>query len=221
MLAKRIWTHLPRLHCTHGNGLSVPGHMCMLIMPAHLNVSVFLIVVDAYFKWMKVVPIWHATSQSTIEKLRIIFAMHGLPEMLVSDNGTPFTCAEFQEFVNRNAIWYVLTSLYHRTSNRLAERTVQFFKAAMRKMTTSVVGYKDPWINGPANPSICPRTDGRRLPLDKWTRPPYHTLICTCSVSWSELHANDNCMLISDEQDEVHVLIPYVFRRRKQCRTCI
>ena len=34
--------------------------------------SMFLIVVDAYSKWMEVIPVRHATSQSTIEKLRVI-----------------------------------------------------------------------------------------------------------------------------------------------------
>ena len=84
--------------------------------------SMFLIVVDAYSKWMEVVPIHHATSKTTIDKLRVIFVMHGLPEMLVSDTGTPFTSAEFQEFVTRNAIRHVLTSPYYPASNRLAER---------------------------------------------------------------------------------------------------
>ena len=50
----------------------------------------FLIVVDAYSKWMEVVPVKSATSQATIEKLRTIFVTHGLPEMLVSDNGSAF-----------------------------------------------------------------------------------------------------------------------------------
>ena len=62
---------------------------------------------------MEVVPVPHAMSQTTIDKLRIIFVTHGLPEMLVSDNGVPFTSAEFQEFVSRNPIRHVLTSPYH------------------------------------------------------------------------------------------------------------
>ena len=98
--------------------------------------SMFLLVVDAYSKWIEVVPVRHATSQTTIEKLRVIFATHGIPEMLVSDNGTPFTSADFQEFVTRNAIRHVLTSPYHPASNGLAERAVQTFKSAMRKMST-------------------------------------------------------------------------------------
>ena len=81
----------------------------------------FLIVIDAFSKWLEVAPVRHATSQSTIDKLRTIFATHGIPEMLVSDNGTPFTSAEFQEFVNRNAIQHVQTSPYHPASNGLAE----------------------------------------------------------------------------------------------------
>ena len=98
--------------------------------------SMFLIVVDAYSKWMKVVPVRHATSQTTIDKLRVIFGMHGLPEILVSDNGMPITSAEFQEFVSRNATHHVLTLLYHPASNELAERAIQSFKSAMKKMAT-------------------------------------------------------------------------------------
>ena len=50
----------------------------------------FLILVDAYSKWMAVVPVRNATSQTTIEKLRTIFSTHSLPEMLVSDNDSVF-----------------------------------------------------------------------------------------------------------------------------------
>ena len=93
----------------------------------------FLIVVDAYSKWMEVVPVKSATSQATIEKLRTIFVTHGLPEMLVSDNGSVFASAEFQEFTSRNAIRHVFVSPYHPSSNGLAERVVQSFKSALRK----------------------------------------------------------------------------------------
>ena len=52
-----------------------------------------LVVVDARSKWLEALTVAAATSQSTIEKLRFIFSTHGLPEVLVSDNGTPFTSA--------------------------------------------------------------------------------------------------------------------------------
>ena len=81
----------------------------------------FLLLVDAHSKWMEIHPVKRADSKTTIQKLRTIFATHGLPEMLVSDNGSVFTSAEFQEFTSRNAIRHVTTAPYHPSSNGLAE----------------------------------------------------------------------------------------------------
>ena len=39
-----------------------------------------------------------ATSAITIQKLRSMFAAHGLPRVVVSDNGSVLTSNEFQEF---------------------------------------------------------------------------------------------------------------------------
>ena len=52
--------------------------------------KMFLIVVDAYSKWLEVHQVNVATSRATIEKLRSIFAIHGLPTIVVSDNGSNF-----------------------------------------------------------------------------------------------------------------------------------
>ena len=64
----------------------------------------FLIVVDAHSKWMEVELVPAATSAHTIQKLRAMFTTHGPPELLVSDNGTTFTSADFQEFLSRNGL---------------------------------------------------------------------------------------------------------------------
>ena len=45
-----------------------------------------------------------ATSTSTIEHLRTLFASHGLPELLLSDNGSVFTSSEFKRFLEKNEI---------------------------------------------------------------------------------------------------------------------
>ena len=93
----------------------------------------FLVVVDSHSKWLDVIPVPSATSQTTIRKLQSIFATHGLPEMLVSDNGTAFTSMEFQEFVKQNGIRHVTSAPYHPASNGLAERAVQTFKSALKR----------------------------------------------------------------------------------------
>ena len=58
----------------------------------------FLIVIDAHSKWIEAYPMKSITSAATIEKLRVLFAQFGIPEMIVSDNGTNFTSGEFQQF---------------------------------------------------------------------------------------------------------------------------
>ena len=68
---------------------------------AHFGGRLLLVAMDAYSKWPEV----HIVSaQQTIDKLRQIFACHGLPATLVSDNGSPFQSTEFQQFVAANGI---------------------------------------------------------------------------------------------------------------------
>ena len=61
--------------------------------------EMFLVVMDAYSKWLEVHRMKSITSTATIEKLREMFATHGLPATVVSDNGSNFTSSEFQEFM--------------------------------------------------------------------------------------------------------------------------
>jgi len=68
------------------------------------------------------------SSAVTIQKLRETFAVHGLPEVLVSDNGTTFTPQEFQEFLRQNGVKNLHTAPYHPASNGLAKMAVQTVK---------------------------------------------------------------------------------------------
>jgi len=71
------------------------------------------------------------TAESTANALRSIFARYGLPTQVVSDNGPPFSSAEYGEFLQQNGVQRVLVSPYHPSSNGLAERFVQTFKHAL------------------------------------------------------------------------------------------
>ncbi|KAI2648573.1 hypothetical protein H4Q32_018706 [Labeo rohita] len=98
----------------------------------------FLVLVDSHSKWMEVYPTMHATSQITIEKLRRCFSTHGLPKMLVSDNGSCFTSEEFGIFMKRNGIQHVMSALHHPSS-----RVVQTFKQGMKKIRGDTQKQKD------------------------------------------------------------------------------
>jgi transposase InsO family protein len=94
----------------------------------------FLIVVDAHSKWIDVHIVNRATTSATVEKLRTTFATHGLPRVIVTDNGSNFTSEEFADFMTQNGIKHVKSAPFHPSSNGLAERAVQSFKNGMKKM---------------------------------------------------------------------------------------
>jgi len=55
----------------------------------------FLIAVDGYSKWPKVIEMSSTTAAQTITVLRQIFTTHRIPEQLVSNNDPQFTSSEF------------------------------------------------------------------------------------------------------------------------------
>jgi hypothetical protein len=71
--------------------------------------KLYLVLVDAHSKWIDVQIVSSTSAEVTIAKLCNIFATHGLPEQIVSDNDSGFTSAEFKQFI--------LTSPYHPLSN--------------------------------------------------------------------------------------------------------
>eukprot|EP00731_Ephydatia_muelleri_P031380 Em0022g894a len=94
--------------------------------------------VDAHSKWLEAAVVSSTSSQQVIRVLRQVFSCHGLPEVLVSDNGTAFTSTEFQTFVQRNGFRHIRSAPYHPATNGLAERAVQTVKNALRKTSGDI-----------------------------------------------------------------------------------
>ncbi|XP_048244738.1 uncharacterized protein K02A2.6-like [Haliotis rufescens] len=104
--------------------------------------KMFLVCIDAHSKWLEVFPVNSATSTATIDCLRHMFATHGLPDQVVTDNGTCFTREEFSVFMKRNGITHTCVAPYHPASNGLAERAVQTFKSGIKHMTGGTLDTK-------------------------------------------------------------------------------
>jgi len=94
--------------------------------------SMWLVIVDAHSKWPEVFKLPNATSEAVILRMRETFCRFGIPEQLVSDNGTQFTSDEFQEFCKLNGVRHTTSAVYHPRSNGEAERFIQTFKEAMK-----------------------------------------------------------------------------------------
>ena len=88
----------------------------------------FLVVIDYYSRWLEVKLLKTTTSEAVIKKLKEIFAAHGIPDMLLSDNGPQYISSEFAEFSSKYGFTHTTSSPYFPHGNAEAERAVQTAK---------------------------------------------------------------------------------------------
>ena len=62
------------------------------------------------------------------EIFKEIFATHGIPSVLVSDNGPEYDCTEMKQFAEQYGFHHTTTSPYYPKANGLAERAVRTVK---------------------------------------------------------------------------------------------
>ncbi|XP_049275894.1 uncharacterized protein LOC125760177 [Rhipicephalus sanguineus] len=83
--------------------------------------------------------------QSTASALTLwcteLFATHGLPLQLCSDNGPQFNSQLFKEFLQQLGVTHITTSPYHPRSNGMSERAVQEAKKLLKKCSRSRVDF--------------------------------------------------------------------------------
>ncbi|CAC5361562.1 unnamed protein product [Mytilus coruscus] len=58
----------------------------------------YILTVDYYSKYIDVLPLTSTNTTAIVEALKSIFATHGLPTTLRSDNGPQFSSSEFKKF---------------------------------------------------------------------------------------------------------------------------
>jgi len=75
----------------------------------------------------------NTSALETIDKLRDMFNFVGLPTVMVSDNGPPFTSWEFTNWCRLNGIRLIHSPPYHPQTNGLAERFVQDMKELLKR----------------------------------------------------------------------------------------
>ena len=94
--------------------------------------KMFMLVVDAHSKWPEIIEMPSVTASKTIDELRKLFAAHGYPEQVVTNNGPQFIADEFSLFLKQNGIKHLKCSPYHPSSDGAVERLVQSFKKSLK-----------------------------------------------------------------------------------------
>ena len=117
------------------------------------NGNTYLIVVDYFSRFPEVITLSSTTSKSVIVALKTIFARHGIPQVVVSDNGPQYSSEEFRQFAKDYTFTHVTSSPNFPQSNGQAERGVKTVKNLLkdaRDPFLSLLSYQStplPWCN--------------------------------------------------------------------------
>ena len=120
----------------------------------------YLLVVDYHTNYPEISLLPDTTSSTVIKHTKSIFARHGIPNVVISDNGPQFASKEYQEFAKKWEFQHITSSPYHPEANGKAERTVQTIKTLLKK---ALKDEEDPYL-ALMNFRACPSPDGTPSP---------------------------------------------------------
>ena len=92
----------------------------------------YLVVVDYFSKYPEVVQLHGKTADEVVRVLKPIFARHGIPDVLMSDN-MPFQSHVIKQFANEWGFDLITSSPTYAQSNGQSERYVGIVKSMLRK----------------------------------------------------------------------------------------
>lgn len=110
-----------------------------------------LLVVDYCSRYPEVIQLQSTTSNSVISLLKLVFAPHGVPELVRSDNGPQYASKEFADFTKNYGFEHTTSSPYFPQSNGQVERMVQTVKSILKQSSDphlAVLSYRAtpmPW----------------------------------------------------------------------------
>jgi hypothetical protein len=102
--------------------------------------DLLLVVIDGRTRFPEVAIVRSTNAKSTITSLNRIFATHGLPRKIISDNGPPFQSEEFRHYMITNGITHHKITPLWPQANAEAET---FMKPLTKCLQTAVIDNKD------------------------------------------------------------------------------
>ena len=97
------------------------------------NQNTYLLIVDYYSRFIEISRLNRTTADEVIVHTKSIFARHGIPEIVVPDNGSQYASEAFAKFAHEYQFEHVTSSPYHPQSNGEAEHPVQTVKRLLKK----------------------------------------------------------------------------------------
>ena len=100
----------------------------------HSTIKLMLIVsVDYCSNYIEMDRLRDSSSRTTIKALKTHFLRHGIPNILVSDNGPQYTSEEFRTFAREWEFKHMTSSPHYPKGNGKAESAVKTCKMLLKK----------------------------------------------------------------------------------------
>ena len=126
----------------------------------------FLIIADAFSKYILVRKLPNSTSAAMCIELSMIVKELGLPHIIRSDNGPCYNSKEFQQFLQCYSITHQTSSPNHPRSNGFVEGIIGVAKKLMDKAGKE----GKPWISGLFDYRVTPQSGSIASPLQLMTQ---------------------------------------------------
>jgi transposase InsO family protein len=98
----------------------------------------YLVIIDYHSRWLEIMQLHSMTAQAVIHKFRRTFSTHGIPDVIISDNGPQFQCKEFHDFAQKYGFEHKTSSPVFPQSNGEAESAVKNAKKILRQKCPDV-----------------------------------------------------------------------------------
>ena len=93
----------------------------------------YFVIVDYYSRFIEIAKLDRATAEAVIQHCKNIFLRHGIPNEVVTNNGSQFDSNAFRMFSKEYQFRHITSSPYYLRSNGEAERGVKTVKALLKK----------------------------------------------------------------------------------------
>ena len=143
----------------------------------HWNQKTYLLLVDYFSRYVEIARLDQLTANEVINHTKSIFARHGIPEEVVTDNGPQYASQAYSEFAETYQFKHITSSPYFAQSNGEAERAVGTVKSLLKKSSDphlALLAYRStPLSNGhsPSELLMC-RTLRTTVPTTRHQRRP-------------------------------------------------
>ena len=129
----------------------------------------YIIVVDYYSRWFDIKELSDESSHSVIKALKEVFATHGIPDVIMSDNGPQYSAEAFRQFAAAHHFTHVTSSPKFPQANGEVKRAICTAKSMLRKNEDIFSAFRSTSLQNGYSPSEL--LMGRRLQMQLPTHP--------------------------------------------------